>query len=138
MLTSNIRIVFGGVIAMSGSYDVQSYLKDFHDDNVYFNNPADYLPNLNDDYYLPLLRKANAIFILSGQGNYEAPERSRHLSDILTSKGIPHTLDFGDMMSITTGPGGARCFRSRSTKLSDNPPNSDRPNVSEPSAEGAE
>ncbi len=51
------------------------------------------LPNLNDDHYLPILQKANAIYILSGQGNYEAPERSRHLSDILTSKGIPHTLD---------------------------------------------
>ena len=84
---------FRGVIAMSGSYDVRSYLKDFHDDNVYFNNPADYLPNLNDDYYLPILRRADSIYILSGQGNYEAPERSRHLSDILNSKGIPHTLD---------------------------------------------
>ncbi len=79
--------LFRGVIAMSGSYDVRSYLKDFHDDNVYFNNPADYLPNLNDDYYLPILRRADSIYILSGQGNYEAPERSRHLSDILRSKG---------------------------------------------------
>ncbi|HEY0408192.1 MAG TPA: alpha/beta hydrolase-fold protein [Pyrinomonadaceae bacterium] len=82
-----------GVIAMSGSYDVRSYLRGYSDDNVYFNNPADYLPNLNDDYYLPLLRRADAIFILSGQGAYEAPERSRHLSKILTDKGIPHTLD---------------------------------------------
>jgi len=30
---------------------------------------------------------------MSGQGNYEAPERSRALSDILHAKGIPHTLD---------------------------------------------
>jgi len=82
-----------GVIAMSGSYDVRSYLKDFYDDNVYFNNPADYLPNLNDNHHLPLLQRADAIFIMSGQGAYEAPERSRHLSDILNSKGIPHTLD---------------------------------------------
>jgi esterase/lipase superfamily enzyme len=78
--------LFRGVIAMSGSYDVRSYLKDFHD-------PADYLPNLNDEHYLPILRRADSIYILSGQGNYEAPERSRHLSDILNSKGIPHTLD---------------------------------------------
>lgn len=85
--------LFRGVIAMSGSYDVGSYLKGFYDDNVYFNNPADYLPNLNDDYYLPLLQKADAIHILTGQGAYEAPERSKNLSDILNSKGIPHTLD---------------------------------------------
>ena len=85
--------LFRGVIAMSGSYDVKSYLQGYYDDNVYFNNPADYLANLNDDRYLPLLQKADAIFILSGQGSYEAPERSRHLSDLLRAKQIPHTLD---------------------------------------------
>jgi esterase/lipase superfamily enzyme len=85
--------LFRGVIAMSGSYDIRSYLHGHYDDNVYFNNPADYLANLNDDYHLPLLRKADAIVILSGQGAYEAPDRSRALSDILNAKGIPHTLD---------------------------------------------
>jgi esterase/lipase superfamily enzyme len=85
--------LFRGVIAMSGSYDIRSYLHGHYDDNVYFNNPADYLANLNDDYHLPLLRKADAIVILSGQGAYEAPERSRALSDLLNAKGIPHTLD---------------------------------------------
>jgi esterase/lipase superfamily enzyme len=82
-----------GVIAMSGSYDIRSYLRGYTDDNVYFNNPAQYLSNLDDDYYLPRLRRADAIFILSGQGAYEAPERSRQLSELLYSKGIPHTLD---------------------------------------------
>ncbi|MDT5122691.1 MAG: hypothetical protein QOC96_2173 [Acidobacteriota bacterium] len=82
-----------GVIALSGSYDIRSYLRGYTDDNVYFNNPAQYLSNLDDDYYLPRLRRADAIFILSGQGAYEAPERSRQLSELLISKGIPHTLD---------------------------------------------
>jgi len=85
--------LFRGVIAMSGSYDVKSYLHGFYDDNVYFNNPADYLANMNDSYHLPILQRADAIFILSGQGSYEAPERSRHLSDLLRAKNIPHTLD---------------------------------------------
>ena len=85
--------LFKGTIPMSGSYDIRSFLDGFYDDNVYFNNPVDYLPNLNDDHYLPILRRADSIYILSGQGNYEAPERSRHLSDVLHSKGIPHTLD---------------------------------------------
>src|SRR5882762_4010818 len=85
--------LFRGVIAMSGSYDVRSYLKGHYVDYVYFNNPADYLPNLNDDHYLPILQKANDIYILSGQGNYEAPDRSQNLSDILKAKGIPHKLD---------------------------------------------
>jgi esterase/lipase superfamily enzyme len=85
--------VVRGVIAMSGSYDVRAYFDGYYDDNVYFNNPISYLPHLNDDYFLPRLRAADAIVITTGQGAWEKPERSRHLSDILHSKGIPHTLD---------------------------------------------
>jgi len=85
--------LFSGVIAMSGSYDIRSYLNGFYDDNVFFNNPVDYLSGLNDDYFLPILRGADAIYILSGQGSYEDPKRSQHLSDILTAKGIPHSLE---------------------------------------------
>ncbi len=82
-----------GVIAMSGSYDIRSYLDGYFDDNVYFNNPVQYLENLDDDYHLPILQRADAIVILSGQGAYEAPGRSRQLSRILSAKGIPHALD---------------------------------------------
>ena len=85
--------LFRGVIAMSGSYDIRSYLNGFYDDNVYFNNPVDYVSKLNDDHYLPILRQADAIHILSGQGSYEDPKRSQQLSDILKEKEIPHTLD---------------------------------------------
>ena len=85
--------VLRGTIPMSGSYDVRKWFDGYHDDNVYFNNPVSYLPNLDDDYYLPRLQRADAIVILSGQGAYEAPERSRELSAILNAKGIPHTLD---------------------------------------------
>jgi len=85
--------LFRGVIAMSGSYDIRSYLNGFSDDNVYFNNPVDYLSGLNDDHFLRMLRNADLIYILSGQGSYEDPKRSQQLSDILRGKGIPHTLD---------------------------------------------
>ncbi len=78
---------------MSGSYDITSYLRGYTDDNIYFNDPVSYLSNLNDDYYLPILRMADAIYILSGQGAYEAPDRSRRLSEVLMQKSIPHTLD---------------------------------------------
>ncbi|HKG15004.1 MAG TPA: alpha/beta hydrolase-fold protein [Pyrinomonadaceae bacterium] len=85
--------VLRGTIPMSGSYDVRKWFDGYHDDNVYFNNPVSYLPNLNDDHFLPMLQRADAIVILTGQGAYEAPERSRELSAILHAKGIPHTLD---------------------------------------------
>jgi esterase/lipase superfamily enzyme len=86
--------LFDGMIAMSGGYDIRSYYEgDYHDQNVYFNNPVDYLPHLNDDYYLPLLRQKQHIHVLTGQGNYENPNASRRLSAILAEKGIPHELD---------------------------------------------
>ncbi|HTH38001.1 MAG TPA: alpha/beta hydrolase-fold protein [Pyrinomonadaceae bacterium] len=85
---------FRGVIAMSGSYDIYNYLdKGFYDDNVYFNNPAMYLKNLDDDYHLPRLQKADSIVVVTGQGSFEAPDRSREFSALLHSKGIPHVLD---------------------------------------------
>lgn len=85
--------LFRGTIALSGSYDVRSYFNSYYDDNLYFNNPVDYLSQLNDHYHLPRLQQADAIFILSGQGRWEEPERSRKLSDILHTRGIPHILD---------------------------------------------
>lgn len=85
--------LFRGTIAMSGSYDIHSYLESHYDDNVYFNNPMMYLKNLDDDYHLPRLRQADSIVIVSGQGSFEAPDRSRDLSNVLNSKGIPHLLE---------------------------------------------
>lgn len=85
--------IFSGTIAMSGSYDIYNYLENHFDDNVYFNNPMMYLRNLEDEYHLPRLRRADAIVIVTGQGAYEAPDRSRDLSRLLHSKGIPHRLE---------------------------------------------
>lgn len=84
---------FRGTIAMSGSYDIYNYLESYYDDNVYYNNPAMYLKNLDDDYHLPRLRQADSIVIVTGQGAFEAPERSREFSALLHSKGIPHLLE---------------------------------------------
>lgn len=86
--------LFDGMLAMSGGYDIRSYFHgDYHDDNVYFNNPIEYLPNLNDEGVLNQLRAKRHIHILTGQGSYENPASSRRLSAILASKGIAHNLD---------------------------------------------
>lgn len=86
--------LFGGAILLSGSYDIRSYLDGHYDEDAYFHNPADYLPGLDDAYHLPILRHGGRrIIIFTGQGAFEAPERSRHLSNILHTKGIPHWLD---------------------------------------------
>ena len=85
---------FRGTIAMSGSYNIYNYLeKDYYDENVYFNNPMMYMKNLNDDFHLPNLQKADSIVIATGQGAFEAPDRSREFSNLLHSKAIPHLLE---------------------------------------------
>ena len=85
---------FGGAILLSGSYDIRGYMNGFHNDDVYFNNPVEYLSRLDDGYHLPILQNGDrSIIIFSGQGAYEAPNRSRELAGILSSKGIPHWLD---------------------------------------------
>ncbi len=85
--------LFGGTIAMSGLYDLTAYTKGYFDEDVYFNSPCHYLPNLNDESYLHRLRSSGRIHILTGSGAYEDPEGSRRLSNILAGKGIPHNLD---------------------------------------------
>ena len=85
--------LFDGLLALSGNYNIRSFSFGYYDDDLYYNDPLAFLPNLNDDHYLPLLQQKQHIHILSGQGAYENPEGSRQLSDILHSKRIPHNLD---------------------------------------------
>ncbi len=85
--------LFAGTIAMSGVYDLTAYTKGYYDEDVYFNSPCHYIPNLSDDHILSRLRNSKHIHILSGSGDYEDPEASRNLSGLLAGKGIPHELD---------------------------------------------
>jgi esterase/lipase superfamily enzyme len=86
--------LFGGCILISGSYDIRSYFNGFYNQDLYFNNPVDYLSHMDDPYFLPILQHGGRkIIIFTGQGDYEAPDRSRQLAGILSNKGIPHWLD---------------------------------------------
>jgi esterase/lipase superfamily enzyme len=85
--------LFDGMLAMSGNYNIRNFADGYYDDNVYYNDPLAYLPNLNDERYLPLLQQKTKVYILSGQGSHENPEGSKQLAGILASKNIPHNLD---------------------------------------------
>ncbi len=85
--------VFAGTIAMSGIYDLKAYSKGYYDEDCYFNSPIDYLPNLEDEYWLNLLRSKHHIYFLSGRGAYEDPTASVEIGRILSAKGIPHEVD---------------------------------------------
>jgi esterase/lipase superfamily enzyme len=85
--------LLNGVIAMSGCYDLSAYTGDYFDEDVYFNSPEHYIPNLNDEWYLNNIRSAKQIILSAGSGDWEKPELTRRFSTILSQKGIPNVLD---------------------------------------------
>jgi esterase/lipase superfamily enzyme len=84
--------LINGVIAMSGVYDLMEYTDGYYDEEVYFNSPIHYIPNLTNHVILEQIRSGK-IIIAAGQGDYEDPEANRRFSGVLSSKGIPHELD---------------------------------------------
>jgi esterase/lipase superfamily enzyme len=84
--------LFAGTIAMSGVYDLTEYTRGFFDEQVYYNSPIHYIPNLTDHDTLEQIRRGK-IIIATGSGDYEDPEANRRFSGVLSSKSIPHELD---------------------------------------------
>jgi esterase/lipase superfamily enzyme len=82
-----------GCIAMSGVYDLTEYTKGYFDEDVYFNSPCHYLPNLSDHEILEQIRRSGHIHLLTGSGDHEDPDASRRLAGILYNKGIFYELD---------------------------------------------
>jgi esterase/lipase superfamily enzyme len=77
---------------LSGQYDMRSFMNGLYDDNFYFNNPVDYVPNLNDPWILNQLSTCD-IHLATGHGPWENSGPTRRLAAILASKNIPHHLD---------------------------------------------
>jgi esterase/lipase superfamily enzyme len=85
--------LINGVIGMSGVYDLTEYTNGYFDDDVYFNSPQHYMPNLSDHNTLEQIRRSHHIHIFSGSGPYEAPDANRSFASILYNKGINYELD---------------------------------------------
>jgi len=84
--------IINGVISMSGVYDLSEYTKGFWDDQVYYNSPYHYIPNLTDQWYLDKIKASNHIHIYTGSGDFEDPEANKRFSQVLWDKGIWHEL----------------------------------------------
>jgi esterase/lipase superfamily enzyme len=87
--------VFDGVIAISGLYDARHFLGDGAGDDLYFNNPVQFLAGLEDPVVLARLRAASITFMV-GQGAWEEEclQDTRTLDGILAAKGIPAWFDY--------------------------------------------
>ena len=81
----------GYVFTMGGASNIKRFLNGYYDDNCYFNNPPDYLPNLEDDWYLSRIKQMG---IILGTGDHDiCLDENRVLGEILSRKNIPHWLD---------------------------------------------
>lgn len=87
--------IFTGTLALSGVYDLKAYSKDYFDEDVYFNSPMDYIPNLTDENILAKLRQKK-IYLYTGSGNYEDPSASWKMAEVLGNKGIPNYVECWD------------------------------------------
>lgn len=86
---------FGKVIGISGIYDIKSFMGDYYSDHVYYNNPVDYIPNLNKASILDSINSMDIRLV-----SYTHDERegdARRMSDVLQMKFIEHKLDIWEM-----------------------------------------
>ncbi len=75
------------LFSMSGAFDIRSFTDGFYNDDIFYNNPVDFLPNDNQ----PDLWNMN---IILGTSDHDiCLEPNLILSKILTNKNINHWLD---------------------------------------------
>lgn len=72
---------------MSAAFDIRPQVMGYYDDNIYYNNPIDYLPGLGDPHL-------HEIDIVLGCGEHDiCRAANEHMSHLLYQKGIHYWLD---------------------------------------------
>lgn len=79
---------FHKVIGLCGYYDISVHMNDVIDDSIYYNNPVEFIPNLNDDKLLKFISSVD--IRLLNYKNDPTKEATRKMSDILWLKFIEH------------------------------------------------
>jgi esterase/lipase superfamily enzyme len=76
---------------MSGAFDMKPFMNGYYDDEFYFNNPVDYVPNISDPWFLDQYARMKIVLAV-GDHDICLGENLR-MAHILGSKGISHWLD---------------------------------------------
>lgn len=82
---------------MSGAFDLKAlkFLGNFYNDNVYFNMPMDYVPNISDHEYLERMRRNT--YVLATGVHDQCWDDNERMAAVMRAKGIPVRLDvWGD------------------------------------------
>lgn len=81
-----VRYVFN----MGAAFDIKDQLDGYYDENAYFNNPPDFIPNAHNDHF-------NELFVVLGTGTHDMCwDANVKMANILGKKGVPHWLDVRD------------------------------------------
>ena len=75
------------MFSMGGAFDIKQFLDGYYDENAYFNNPPDYIPNANNGNF-------HDMKIVLGTSEHDfCKGENQNMSYILHTKGIAHWLD---------------------------------------------
>ena len=94
--------VFTGMLSMSGAFDLARFLDGYYDQDVYFNLPTHYLPNLGDPWFFD--RYNRNTYVLATGWDDQCLGQNQNLDRILSSKGIPHQLYVWDSYNAHDWP----------------------------------
>ena len=80
-----------GCLSMSGAFDIAFFLHGYHDEDVYFNMPPQYVANMGEGWHMDHYRRNTYVF---GTGwDDQCLQQNRHLAGIMQAKGIPARLE---------------------------------------------
>jgi esterase/lipase superfamily enzyme len=81
-------------LCMSGRYDATWLTDGFTNDDIYYNNPMAFVPNLDGDE-LERVRSQTHLDLVCGQGDFEGSNvpATREFARVLADKGISHVHD---------------------------------------------
>ncbi len=85
--------VFSGCLSMSGAFDLKKlgFLHGYYDSDVYYNQPLDYIPGLNDPWFLDRMR--NNKYVLATGVHDQCWNDNERLASAMRHKGLPVQLD---------------------------------------------
>lgn len=89
--------VFSGFLSMSGAFDLLElgFLRGYHDEDVYLNQPLQYLANLRDPWFLERMRRGR--YVLGTGVHDQCWDDNERLAAAMRAQDIPVQLDvWGD------------------------------------------
>lgn len=83
--------VFGKAIGISGIYDIRPYMDGYYGDDVYYNNPMDFVPNMNQKSLLENVRDVD--FRLVSFDEDKRKNDAIRMENVMRMKFIENELD---------------------------------------------